>query len=367
MAGIGRCQILTINIFIMKTSVKVLLFFAAFFSFAACADDENSASAPGNPAGGVYYVLNSGDWKSNNSSLTRYDASTGEAVQGYFEQQNGRCLGNTANDIIVYGSKMYIAVAGEGTIEVTTLDAKSLKQIECGAQPRYLAAYAGKVYATYYDGHVARIDTFSLEVDAKVKVGRNPEQLAVCGNRLFVANSGGMDYNTEIGYDNTVSVVDLVSFCEVNKIEVTLNPANVVSTGDGVFVASYGNYADVASALQYISKGGIQYILPDACRQMTEICFNSGTLYGFLSQYDANWNATISYISYNPATKAVDIPWIKEGWKPVPYKVCAVGEYVCVTASDYMNDGDVYLYDKDGMLVSKFPAGLNPVKAVAVE
>lgn len=352
----------------MKTSVNVLLLFAAIFSFAACSDDDNSQPVPPDAEkGGVMYVLNSGDWKSNNSSLTRYNVSTGEAVQGYFEQQNGRCLGNTANDVIVYGSKMYIAVAGEGTIEVTTLDAKSLKQIECGAQPRYLAAYGGKVYATYYDGCVARIDTTSLVVDAKVKVGRNPEQLAVCGNRLFVANSGGMDYNTEIGYDNTVSVIDLVSFCEVDKIEVALNPANVVSTGDGVFVASYGNYADVPSALQYISKGGVQYVLPDACRQMTEICYNSGTLYGFLSQYDANWNATITYISYNPSTGVVDVPWIKEEQKPVPYKVCAVGGYVCVTASDYMNDGDVYLYDTDGMLVAEFPAGLNPVKAVAVE
>ena len=223
------------------------------------------------------------------------------------------------------------------------------------------------MYATYFDGHVARIDTASLEVDDKVKVGRNPEQLAVCDGKLFVANSGGMDYNTEIGYDNTVSVVDLVSFSEVEKIEVVLNPANVVSTGDGVFVASYGNYADVPSALQYISKGGVQSVLPDACKQMTEICCNSGTLYGFLSQYDANWNATITYISYNPAIGVVDTPWIKEEQLPIPYKVCSVGEYVCVTVSDYMNDGDVCFYDTDGMLCFKIPAGLNPVKAVGVE
>ena len=351
----------------MKTSVKVLLLFAAIFSFASCSDDENNASAPDNPVGEVYYVLNSGDWKSNNSSLTRYDISTGKAVQGYFEQQNGRCLGNTANDIIVYGSKMYIAVAGEGTIEVTTLDAKSLKQIECGAQPRYLAAHGGKVYATYYDGHVARIDTLSLEVDAKVKVGRNPEQLAVCGSKLYVANSGGMDYNTEIGYDNTVSVIDLATFAEVEKIQVAVNPANVVSDGNGVFVASYGNYADVPSALQYITEGAVQDILPDACKQMTEICYVSGTLYGFLSQYDANWNSTITYISYNTSTGDVDTPWIKEEELPMPYKVCAVGKLVCVTVSDYMNDGDVCLYDADGMLVSRFAAGLNPVKAVMIE
>lgn len=352
----------------MKRLINLMTLFAALFSVVACSDDDNSQPAPPDAgASDVLYVLNSGDWKSNNSSLTRCDASTGEAVQGYFEQQNGRGLGNTANDVIVYGSKMYIAVAGEGTIEVTTLDAKSVKQIECGAQPRYLAAHGGKVYATYYDGYVARIDTASLEVEGKVKVGRNPEQLAVCDGKLFVANSGGMDYNTALGYDNTVSVVDLVSFEEVQKIEVALNPANVVSDGNGVYVASYGNYADVSSMLQYISSGGVCYDLPDACRQMTVICYNSGTLYGFLSQYDANWNVTITYMSYTPSTGVVDSPWIKEEVLPVPYKLCAVGENICVTVSDYMNDGDVYLYDTDGMLVSEFAAGLNPIKVVSVE
>lgn len=351
----------------MKTILKRFALFAFVTLFVACSNDDESVKDVTEEKGKVVYVLNSGDWKSNNSSLTRYDISTGKAVQGYFELQNGRGLGNTANDIIVYGSKIYIAVAGEGTIEVATLDAKSVKQIECGAQPRYLAAHGGKVYATYYDGHVARIDTLSLEVDAKVKVGRNPEQLTVCGSKLYVANSGGMDYNTEIGYDNTVSVIDLATFAEVEKIQVAVNPANVVSDGKGVFVASYGNYADVPSALQYITEGAVQDILPDACKQMTEICYNSGTLYGFLSQYDANWNATITYISYNPSTGIVDTPWIKEEELPVPYKVCATGEWICVTVSDYMNDGDVCLYDTDGMLVSKFAAGLNPVKAVMIE
>lgn len=352
----------------MKNLFKSFLIFSLLFAVVAC-DEGSEANPPSGSLGslGTCYVLNSGDWKSNNSSLTMFNSVTGEVVQGYFELQNGRKLGNLANDVIVYGSKMYIAVAGEGTIEVTALDAKSLKQIDCDAQPRYLAAYGGKVYATYYDGYVARIDTTTLDVEATIEVGRNPEQLAVCGGKLFVANSGGMDYNTEVGYDNTVSVIDLVSFSEVDKITVALNPTGVVSTGNGVFVASYGNYADVPSSLQYISDGGVQYVLPDACSQMTEICYNSGTLYGFLSQYDANWNMTATYISYNPSTGSVDTSWIKEEQQPVPYKVCAVGDYVCVTSSDYINNGDVYVYDKDGMLASKIAVGLNPVKMVCAE
>ena len=82
----------------------------------------------------LLYVLNSGDWQSANSSLTMCNLETGVVEQSYFEAQNGRCLGNNANDIIVYGSKIYIAVSGESTIEVASLDAKSIKQIECTVQ-----------------------------------------------------------------------------------------------------------------------------------------------------------------------------------------------------------------------------------------
>ena len=352
----------------MKTYVKSIAMLFALFALVGCSEDNDNPVVNGAPAhDNVMYVLNSGDWKSNNSSLTMYDVSTGEVVQGYFEQVNGRKLGNTANDMIVYGSKMYIAVSGEGTIEVTDLNAKSLKQIECGAQPRYLAAHDGKVYATYYDGHVARIDTVSMQVDAMVEVGRNPEQLAVCNGKLYVANSGGMDYNTELGYDNTISVIDLVSFTELGKLEVAVNPANVVSDGEGVYVASYGNYADVPSTLQYISADGTSQALPAECSNMTEMCYNSGVLYGFYSQYDANWNAVTTYVSFDRSAFATDSPWIKESYLPAPYKVCSAGEYVCVTSSDYINDGDVYMYDTDGMLVSKISAGLNPVKVVSLK
>ena len=349
----------------MKNFLKIFSVFAVVSLFAACSDDENSSPCP-DTSGEILYVLNSGDWKSNNSSLTMYNVSTGESVQGYFELVNGRGLGNTANDIIVYGDKMYIAVAGESSIEVADTDAKSLKRIECGAQPRYLAAYDGKVYATYYNGFVARLDTLTLEVDALLKVGRNPEQLAICGDKLYVANSGGMDYNSELGYDNTVSVVDIENFREIEKIDVVLNPSQVISDGKGVYVASYGNYADVPGTLQYIPSGGVASVV-GKCSNMTEVCYASGLLYGYFSQYDANWNATITYLSYNPVTGEVDSPWIKESYLPSPYKICSLGEKVCVTSSDYINNGDVYVYDNDGMLVFKISAGLNPVKVVSLD
>ena len=351
----------------MNFRIKTLLVAVSAVFFVACTNDNGGGDGPevGRDFKG-FYILNSGDWKSNNSSLTRYDDATGETSQFFFGSQNGRNLGNTANDVVVYGSKMYIAVSGESTIEVTDLNAKSIKQIKCEGQPRYLAAYGGKVYVSYYDGYVARLDTVALNIDAKVKVGRNPEQLAVVGDKIYVANSGGMDYNTELGYDNTVSIIDIPSFDEIQKVEVVLNPSVVVAAENGVYVASYGNYYDVPSTLQYVSADG-NVSAVEKCSSMTEICYNSGVLYGFFSQYDENFNATITYMSYDYSDGTVESPWIKEAELPVPYKVSSAGDYVCVTSSDYINDGDVYFYDTDGMLVKKVPAGLNPIKVVRIE
>lgn len=204
--------------------------------------------------GNSLYVLNEGLWNANNSSLTRYSFDDASVKNNCFFDVNGKGIGDTANDICVYGSKMYIAVAGENVIWVTDKDAHILQQIETEGQPRYLATAGGNVYATYYNGYVARIDTTEMRVDATVAVGRNPEQLAVSAGRLFVANSGGLDYATEVGYDRTVSVVDIETFTEITKIDVAMNPANILAADNGyLYLVSLGNYSTVPNTLQRIN------------------------------------------------------------------------------------------------------------------
>lgn len=75
------------------------------------------------------YVLNSGNKGNNNSSLSFYDFETKKVEADIFKKVNGRGLGDTANDILVYGSKAYIAVTNSNTIEVTDLQGKSLNKL----------------------------------------------------------------------------------------------------------------------------------------------------------------------------------------------------------------------------------------------
>jgi len=316
------------------------------------------------------YVLNSGNMGNNNATLSMYDMKENSVTKDIFEVRNGRRLGDTGQDMVVYGSKMYIAVYGESTIEITDLEAKSIKQIKTEGQPRYFATHGGKVYVTYFNGYVARIDTATLDVEAKVQVGRNPDQLTVSGNNLYVANSGGLDYSTEFGYDKTVSVVDIASFTETKKIEVVINPCNIINDNNGsIYVVSMGNYGDIPNTLQKIdvSTGDVS-VIEDF--NATYMAISGDTLYTIFSQYDASWNQVITYYSYDVANnKILSENFLGESDIPTPYQLCtdSASEYLFITSSDYVNDGSVYLFDKNrSEIVNKIGVGLNPMKAVTV-
>ena len=194
------------------------------------------------------YILSEGLFNLNNSSLTRYSFRTHQLKTNYFSTINKRGLGDTANDIALYGNKLYIVVNVSSTLEVVDFTTgQSIKQIpmrtENGSsrQPRHIAFHKDKAYVCSFDGTVARIDTTSLEIEATVKAGRNPESLCVQNEKLYVSNSGGLDYSEGIGVDNTVSVIDLASFTEIKKITVGPNPGCILPDSENfVYVATHG-------------------------------------------------------------------------------------------------------------------------------
>ena len=87
---------------------------------------------------------------------------------------------------------------------------------------------------------MARIDTTSLEIEEYATVGRNPDGICVQEDKLYVSNSGGLDWDG-IGVDNTVSVVSTEPFKEIKKIQVGYNPGRIRADNYGhVYVATRG-------------------------------------------------------------------------------------------------------------------------------
>ena len=202
------------------------------------------------------YVVNSGNMYSNiESSLTAIDYASSTATQNVFKTANGRSLGNTANDGIVYGNKIYLAVDQSNTIEVIDKKTKqSIKQIKTtdllgkaeGAEPRHISADGGKVYFTTYGGYVAAVDTTSFALQKKWQVGSYPEGLVIAHGNIYVANS-----NYGKGGGN-ISCINLSNDkVETKNIEGVNNPTCIYYASNVLYVldnqyydASYNAYGE---------------------------------------------------------------------------------------------------------------------------
>ncbi|MCF0193498.1 MAG: YncE family protein, partial [Prevotella sp.] len=220
------------------------------------------------------YLLCQGNMGSNKCQLDYLDFSDTENGVRYlsniFAERNPNTvkeLGDVGNDMKVYGSKLWITVNCSNKVEVCQVsNTKKLAQIDI-PNCRFLAFHKGFAYVSSFVGPVKiagdapigkvyKVDTLSLKVVDAVEVGYQPEEMAVIGNSLFVANSGG--YRAP-NYDNTISEIDLTSFKEVRKIEVAQNLYRCRADKYGqLWVSSRGNYSDEKPALYYFADAKTQ-------------------------------------------------------------------------------------------------------------
>lgn len=316
------------------------------------------------------WVLNEGLWNGNNGSITAYNTFTNEKMADIYTSANGgRQLGDLPNDMLLYGSKVY--VAGSTSSQIYVIDSETgvlIKQLPVmlngtGSQPRQIACHNGKVYVCCFDGSVVRIDTVSLLIEATAKAGRNPDGICVANNKLYVSNSGGLDYPN---YDTTVSVFDLNSLTEIKKITVRMNPTLMKTDKKGnVYVVSNGNYGDVSSCLQRINSS------TDKVEKVFEMEVSRFDIYNdYLYFYTQDYlSGTTSYRILNLLDDNIingsfisdsDIPKVPNGINVNPN----TGDVYIFDALDYTSTGDVYCFDNNGKKKFKFEAGIIPKKAI---
>ena len=342
-------------------TIKGLLLLSSVLVITSCR--KNNGPEPEIPEAeraGVY-VLNQGNFGASNSTLTYYDYTGKTLTADKFNAENGVALGATANDVQVYGSKMYIVVNVSSKVEVA--DAKTVKSIKTiqmkdgsvNRQPRYIVFHEGKGYISSYDGTVAVLDTATLSITRYINVGRNPEQMAVANGKLYVANSGGLDFGNP---DNTVSVIDLTTYAE-KKITVVANPVSVAADKYGdVYVISNGNYIDVNPSMTIINSS------TDAVKQSAEANVGYGSPIAI--------NDDLAYIIaadgkirvYNVKTET-DVNGDFGAGTDIgtPYAIAAdvlTGEVFVTDAVDYSSNGKLIAFDKDGKFEYSITTGVNP-------
>jgi len=316
------------------------------------------------------YILSEGLFNLNNSTLATYNLTNGTLVPDIFLAVNKRGLGDTANDMGMYGSKIYVVVNVSSQVEV--LDAatgKSLRRIAlfdakgAAREPRYVDFHNGKAYVCSFDGSVVKIDTASLQIEATVQCGKNPDGICVARNKLYVSNSGGLNFPN---YDNTVSVIDVATFTELKKITVGINPGKIMADSEGdVYVVSRGDYGANPTKLQRIDTSTDELSTSFDTIQALNFSISNDTAYIYNIDYSTQTSQIVVFDC--KAEKLISERFITDNTKlttPFGIDINPVNGDVYITDSkSYTVWGDVFCFDRAGKLKFKLmEIGLNPKK-----
>ncbi|MBO4487417.1 MAG: hypothetical protein J5729_03550 [Bacteroidaceae bacterium] len=354
----------------MKKFFTYALFAVLALGFASCSDDDNNKKNPDpDPIWvGSVYVLSEGSYYSKlDGDLTSYDPIARSAVSGVFKTINERAIAGTANDGLVYGSKLYFTKTDENVVEVCEAKtAKSVKQIELDGA-RCIKADGGYLYVTMFnEGKVAKIDTTNYTVVATVETDANPEGLTIFNGNLYVANSG-------YGYGNTVTVVDLADFTVSTTLTVPTNPVDIFTDGTSLYLQCSGEYKadwsgyEVNPAIYTLAIDGSTTKLAEA----TIAAIGPGRLY-FIDNNYYKEEQTYGYIDLTD--NSVKPIYFSNQGVVAP---CAIGvnpkngdvyltaystiEYAPgVYGADYEANGFCVRYDKTGLQIDQFYVGINP-------
>lgn len=315
-----------------------------------------------------FYLLNEGNMGSNKCTLDYFDCSTGYYRQNIYAETNPNVvleLGDVGNDIQIYGSKLYAVINCSNFVEVMDkANARHIGEIRI-PNCRNIVFHEGYAYVSSYAGpvqidpnarlgYVAKVDTATLQVVDECTVGYQPEEMAVVGNKLYVANSGG--YRVPY-YDRTVSVIDLNTFTETKKIDVAENLHRVEADGRGyVWVSSRGDYYDMGSDL-FVIDSRTDEVVDTLGIAVSEMCIDGDDLYVIGSEYSytAADDWTISYAKIDTETRSVVTHnFITDGTEQeihMPYGVAVnpeTKEIYVTDAKSYVVSGTIYCFTPDG-------------------
>lgn len=350
-------------------------------------DEDTGAKTEATEVLGMY-VLNEGNMGSNKCTLDFLDLSgeTAHYLRNIYAERNPnevKELGDVGNDAQIYGSKLWLVINCSNKVEVLgakdavkqgKIDVPNCRSVAFHQGYAYVSSYVGPVNVSQDAplGQVYKIDTLTLQTVAKVTVGYQPEELAVIGDKLYVANSGGYMVPD---YDHTVSVIDLNTFTEERKIDVAPNLHRCRADRYGqLWVSSRGDYYGEPSHLCWLQKdasgqlqrmGRIDVVVSDMC-----IVGDSLYYMGMQFNYETMKNERMLGI-INVATHEVvnrQLTTAKEADAIIqPYGIIVnpnERDFYLMDAKNYVSSGELLHFKKDGTFDYKVRTGDIPAHAV---
>ncbi len=376
------------------------MFFLSLVSFVSCRNDVMVVPMEDIDTGGKtaingiigMYLLNEGNMGSNKSTLDYLDLSGKDETVHYYRNiysernpSTVMSLGDVGNDCRIYGSRLWMVINCSNKVEVAhasdatrigKVDIPNCRYIAFKDSYAYVSSYVGTQYGNSQSplGSVYKVDTLTLQKTDSCAVGYQPEEIAILGNYLYVANSGGYQGMTGQGYESTVSVVDLHTMREVEKIEVAPNLHHLKSDRYGqLWVTARGNYVDQISSIFWLSEdsNGQMYVEGHLDQPVSDFCIVGDSLYFYGSQWsEVSMNNSVTYGIINVKTHQLvctslsSDPEIQRIRMPYGIIVNPVNrDFYLMDAKNYVSSGELFHFLSDGTFDWKVKTGDIPAHA----
>ena len=336
------------------------------------------------------YLLNEGNMGSNKSSLDYLDLSdsTAHYYRNIYSQRNPSTvmsLGDVGNDCQIYGSRLWLVINCSNKVEVARADSAirigkvnipNCRYVTFNDRYAYVSSYVGTVYASSNSplGSVYKVDTLTLQKVDSCSVGYQPEEMAIIGNQLYVANSGGYQGMTGQGYESTVSVIDMATMQETSKVEVAPNLHHLKADKyNQLWVTARGDYMSEASSIWWLApdENGQMKVGGHIDQAVSDLCIVGDSLYFYGSQWsEVSMNNTITYGIINVKTHQVlstslsSAPEISKIRMPYGIIVNPVHrDFYLMDAKNYVSSGELLHFLPDGTFDWKVSTGDIPAHA----
>ena len=336
------------------------------------------------------YLLNEGNMGSNKSSLDYLDLSdsTAHFYRNIYSQRNPSTvmsLGDVGNDCKIYGSRLWLVINCSNKVEVARADSAirigkvnipNCRYVTFNDRYAYVSSYVGTVYASSNSplGSVYKVDTLTLQKVDSCSVGYQPEEMAIIGNQLYVANSGGYQGMTGQGYESTVSVIDMATMQETSKIEVAPNLHHLKADKyNQLWVTARGDYMTEASSIWWLApdEKGQMKVGGHIDQAVSDLCIVGDSLYFYGSQWsEVSMSNTITYGIINVKTHQVvstslsSAPEISKIRMPYGIIVNPIHrDFYLMDAKNYVSSGELLHFLPDGTFDWKVSTGDIPAHA----
>jgi len=313
------------------------------------------------------FITNEGAFNQNNGSISYIDLDSSYIVNNIFQAINGYGPGDIVQSFGVAGNKGLIVVNHSAKVEVVDLqDFISLGTITGADYPRYILGLSDtKAYLTdgAFQGYVYVLDLTNLSIVNQITVGKGPENMVQDQNMVYVANSGGWDY------DQTISVINTETDQLINTITVGDNPTDlVVDMNHDIWVLCKGKVVydqnwtvteETDSRLEKISRTG-QSVEHSWVIGQTGDSFNpirlaingDGTILYYV-EHDGIYRMLIS------DNAAPQTPFIHRSFYGLDIDP-STGIIYALDAKGFTGQGTLFRYYPDGTLADSVDVGIAP-------